>query len=142
MVFSKQFFFEFIGTRKQDSQSLFMKIFLLKDDKDDKLAHEFIQEFYKIKEQRVQIYTKLCLKAIVMVMKLSFIAYDVEQLPQDLENLGELDYNNLTGAEVIDYVNSVTYPNDNEQLVEFSLEHQIPAKPSENIEAVFYMGKT
>lgn len=82
----------------------------------------------------------LCVKAPNTLV--SFIAFDPALNSNELKDLESLDYNSLTGAEVWDYVNPTIHPGEDDQLFNFVLECQIPAKESnKNVEGVFYMGK-
>lgn len=126
---------------EHNSRPVLIKVLLLKEDKDDTHIRELIEEYYKIKEQQKTIYVKLCVTAIVLRIKVAFLAFDQTRLLCHLEPLKSLDHHNLIGANVIDYANPYIHPNVVDQFIDFKLERKIPAKPSKNIESVFYLGK-
>lgn len=74
-------------------------------------------------------------------MPIAFIAFDPSRNSYEFNKLSDLDYNNLTGNKVWDYVNPITHPDDKEQLLDFIIERKIPTKPSKYVESAFYMGK-
>lgn len=125
----------------QDFKSVYIKIVLLKDDQDDSKALELIQENYKIQTQLKGIFVDLCLIALSSNDLAAFLASDFLIRSLNLVPLDDLNVYNLTGAEVIDYANPITHPNEVNQLVDFVLKHQIPPQPLENIRSVFYLGK-
>lgn len=81
----------------------------------------------------------MCFAIKTLNTLVSFVAFDSAQHLNELKELQCLNYNNLTGAEVWDYVNPVTHPNEKDHLIDFFLERQIPIKGSKAIEAVFYL---
>lgn len=130
----------FKGFCREKPQHLVIKFFLHNDDTDDTCIRELIEDYSKIKEHLNNTYAKLCIRAQILNIKVSFLAIDPAVNLNDLKELKSLDFYNLTGAEVNDYVNLVIHPNEFDQLHDFKLDQQIPAKPSKNIETVFYMG--
>lgn len=124
-----------------ESHPVTIRILLLEEDQDDKKIREFVQEEYAIRQQLKGCYVKLCTFAKTMLfdIKVAFLAFDNERNSHTLQ-AETLDFNNLTGAKVWDYVNPVTHPNETDPLYDFILERHIPAKPSPCVHHAFYVG--
>lgn len=130
-----------LGTRIKDSRSVSIKIVILKEDKDDSKIRELFKAFYIVKEQFKQFFVDMSLLAGTLSFLVAFVAFDIHAPPLNQQQLPSLSYYNLTGANVIDYVNPMTHKEEYDQLLDFVLERLIPAKSADDIEAVCYMGK-
>lgn len=132
----------FLGTRRRNSNAVTIRTLLLKDDKKNLKIREFIYEFNQIKEQMNGIFVQMCLVIKVQKFQIAFIAFNSFRMTQNLKPLKELDYNNLMGKTLMDYVNPVRNAKELKQLFDFKLERKIPARSSnKEIQCVFYTGK-